>query len=560
VDGTATVADQASDEARRKAEKIRRLEDQLRFADIPGFFPTPAATIERMLDRAQIAPGNTVLEPSAGTGSIADAIKARVPSLPDGPGVLVMCCERMTRLRDILREKGHALTEADDFMEMPAAGEFDRVLMNPPFEKQQDIDHVRRAFDHLKPGGRLVAIVGAGAFSRGNRKATEFREWLDRSGAMVEDLNGAFSTPDAFRRTAVAAKLVTIDKQPADTPPSLVTTPKPRPMTYRSRRQVPEEAAGSTIPPAESPPNATPSVPMAQPSRGGMSLVAKYRPATLSAVIGQKPVVDALRAFSRAPAPAAFIFAGAPGVGKTAAAEALAADLGCAGDFGGLTEIPSGTQDGKAVESVLRSLRLTPLGGSGWKVVIINEADRMTDQAEAMWLDGLEHLPAKSVVIFTTNNLSRMTPRLIRRCEVYQFDSTSETFRMELARFIDMVWHQETGRPLDVIPEGLGKFELGSDDYSIGLALQQIAPYVRTSEPLPASFAPPIIRGAYGHGKAMPAAPKAIPNPLPGKSTPPRDDATALPHRSFCRVCRQWAKKGSVMRPTSDGGWKHAAC
>ena len=192
--------------------------------------------------------------------------------------------------------------------------------------------------------------------------------------------------------------------------------------------------------------------------------------------------------------------------------------------------------------------------------MIINEADRMTEQAEAMWLDGLEHLPAKSVVIFTTNNLSRMTPRLIRRCEVYQFDSTSETFRTEMARFIGVIWHQETSRPLGTIPEGLGRFELGSDDYSIGLALQQIAPYVRTGEPLPASFSPPIIRGVYGHGKATPAAPKAIPNPLPGKSTPPRDDATALPHRSFCRVCRQWARKGSVMRPTSDGGWKHATC
>ena len=130
---------------------------------------------------------------------------------------------------------------------------------------------------------------------------------------MVEDLNGAFSTPDAFRRTAVAAKLVTIKKQPADTPPAPVTTPKPRPTAHRSRRQVPKEAAESTIPPAETPPNATPSIPMAQPSRGGISLVAKYRPATLSAIIGQKPIVEALRAFSRAPAPAAFIFAGAPG-------------------------------------------------------------------------------------------------------------------------------------------------------------------------------------------------------------------------------------------------------
>jgi DNA polymerase III delta prime subunit len=42
--------------------------------------------------------------------------------------------------------------------------------------------------------------------------------------------------------------------------------------------------------------------------------------------------------------------------------------------------------------------------GSGWKVVIINEADRMTPQAEVMWLDGLEKLPAKTVVVFTTNN------------------------------------------------------------------------------------------------------------------------------------------------------------
>jgi hypothetical protein len=35
---------------------------------------------------------------------------------------------------------------------------------------------------------------------------------------------------------------------------------------------------------------------------------------------------------------------------------------------------------------------------------------------------------------------------------------------------------------------------LGSDEYSIGLALQQIAPYLRTGDPLPAAFAVPIVR------------------------------------------------------------------
>jgi len=59
---------------------------------------------------------------------------------------------------------------------------------------------------------------------------------------------------------------------------------------------------------------------------------------------------------------------------------------------------------------------------------------------------------------------------------------------------VRQVWKRETGTDLDTIPQDLGKFELGSDEYSIGLALQQIAPYLRTGDPLPASFAVPIVR------------------------------------------------------------------
>jgi hypothetical protein len=56
------------------------------------------------------------------------------------------------------------------------------------------------------------------------------------------------------------------------------------------------------------------------------------------------------------------------------------------------------------------------------------------------------------------------------------------------------VWKRETGTDLDTIPQDLGKFELGSDEYSIALAIQQIAPYLRTGDPLPASFTVPIVR------------------------------------------------------------------
>jgi len=62
-----------------------------------------------------------------------------------------------------------------------------------------------------------------------------------------------------------------------------------------------------------------------------------------SVIHGQAPVVRSLSAFAAAPHSNAFIFAGSSGVGKTAAAWALANELGCDPDWGGVVEIPSGT-------------------------------------------------------------------------------------------------------------------------------------------------------------------------------------------------------------------------
>ena len=95
----------------------------------------------------------------------------------------------------------------------------------------------------------------------------------------------------------------------------------------------------------------------------------------------------------------------------------------------------------------------------------------MTPQAEVMWLDGLEKLPAKTVVVFTTNNLHKLTDRFVRRCEVQRFDATSDEFRDGMVDVVRQVWKRETGTDLDTIPQDLGKFELGSDEYSIGSRL-----------------------------------------------------------------------------------------
>jgi hypothetical protein len=193
-------------EADRRADDLRRKLEALQFAKIPGFFPTPAAVIAGMLDAADIGNGPvTILEPSAGSGAILDAVhKAH-------PDALLYSCEVHQSLREVLKLKGYQ-PQYTDFMEVEAEPIWDFVLMNPPFENGQDMAHVRHAFDMLKPGGRLVAIMSPGPFYRQDRKAQEFRDWFDDlAGDKTDIAAGAFKESG----TGVATVMVVLDKAAA---------------------------------------------------------------------------------------------------------------------------------------------------------------------------------------------------------------------------------------------------------------------------------------------------------------------------------------------------------
>lgn len=205
----------AAEQERERLRKIQLLEEKLRFAKIPGFFPTPKAIADDMAKRADIQPGMTVLEPSAGKGDLADAARAAQPQAD------ITTVERLETARDILKLKGYKVAESD-FMEH--RGQYDRILMNPPFEKGQDIEHVRRAYDQLKPGGKLVAIMSESPFFKTDKKSVEFRDWLASTGGTSEKLDpGAFMGIEAFRQTGVQARIVEIWK-PAEVKPAASKT------------------------------------------------------------------------------------------------------------------------------------------------------------------------------------------------------------------------------------------------------------------------------------------------------------------------------------------------
>lgn len=171
------------------------------------FFPTPPAVAENLVERADIQEGMRVLEPSAGTGRIADALR--------GAGATPDVLEVSSDLRAILKAKAHNVV-GQDFLSYEPGPVYDRIVMNPPFSGRVDIDHVRHAYSLLKPGGRIVAIMSEGPFFASDKKSTAFREWLDEVGVSEQLPEGTFASDKmGLPTTGVNARVVTIDKPQA---------------------------------------------------------------------------------------------------------------------------------------------------------------------------------------------------------------------------------------------------------------------------------------------------------------------------------------------------------
>jgi phospholipid N-methyltransferase len=187
--------------------------------------PTPAFLAQRMIKIAGITPGMHVLEPSAGTGNIARELQ----ELP----IQLDVCELDDDLRAILAEQYNVI--GSDFLEVTGReGFYDRALVNPPFSRYAR--HIKKAYDMLKPGGRLVAIVPGRALKtnlKDKRKdipIKEFQQWLKETGCTIaeEDVPiTAFSGPDSGRKEGKGlwTKILILDKPDNETNASASTSP-----------------------------------------------------------------------------------------------------------------------------------------------------------------------------------------------------------------------------------------------------------------------------------------------------------------------------------------------
>lgn len=122
------------------------------------FYPTPSDLSKTAMDMLQVTPNNSILEPSAGVGGL-------LQHLPGRMAANVTCVEVAKLHCSVLERKGYGHVVCDDFLSFAKKTNYrwDRIIMNPPFSDGRAMLHLNAAVGLLKDGGKLVAILPAGA-------------------------------------------------------------------------------------------------------------------------------------------------------------------------------------------------------------------------------------------------------------------------------------------------------------------------------------------------------------------------------------------------------------
>jgi hypothetical protein len=124
-------------------------------AEGKDYFATPEPLGLKMVEWMNPHGGDHVLEPSAGHGAIARWL----PENTERTAV-----EPSTTLRPRLAMVFDGKIVASNFEDLHIANKFDGIVMNPPFGVggKVAIEHLDKAANHLRDGGRVVALIPTG--------------------------------------------------------------------------------------------------------------------------------------------------------------------------------------------------------------------------------------------------------------------------------------------------------------------------------------------------------------------------------------------------------------
>ncbi len=156
--------------------------------------------------------------------------------------------------------------------------------------------------------------------------------------------------------------------------------------------------------------------------------VEKYRPKRVDEVVNQEEVVNSIKSILRDPLEMPhLLFAGSAGVGKTTVALCLAREL--LGENWRENTLELNASDERGIDMVREKVktfaRFTAIHSIPFKIIILDEADEMTSDAQTALRRIMEDTSRTTRFILICNYLSRIIEPIQSRCVIFKFRSLS---------------------------------------------------------------------------------------------------------------------------------------